>query len=175
MVIVYIVYLTAFFCTAGNHEHEELSLWTDTRARDQIVEIDNAALTNPFAIDIHSIDDPVSQFIDTVPNSENQSAGDPPDMYLPGLIIHIVLEQKRPQTALKTSWRMQERGKCYRAYIANRESFKDIVVSPSMFLDHLPWRYGKLQPGPFLISKLIRFCTSYFDTSYGQMLDSQVS
>ncbi|CAL0316295.1 unnamed protein product [Lupinus luteus] len=124
------------FSSDGNHDHEEYSLWTDTTARDHIVEIDNAAFTNPFG---PSIDDPVSQFIDTVPDSENQSDGDPPDMYLPGLVIHIVHEQKKSQAAL-TSWRLQERGKCYRAYIAKRENFKDIVVSPSMFLDHLPWR-----------------------------------
>ncbi|XP_057428068.1 uncharacterized protein LOC130721319 isoform X2 [Lotus japonicus] len=124
----------------GGNEHGEFSLWNDARERDHIVEIDNAEFINPFALDVHSIDDPVCQFIDTVPNSENQSAGDPPEMYLPGLLIHIVPEQKRPQTDLKTYWRVQERGKCHRAYIANRESFKDIIVSPSMFLDHLPWR-----------------------------------
>ncbi|XP_061360195.1 uncharacterized protein LOC133304209 isoform X2 [Gastrolobium bilobum] len=131
---------THLFGSEGNNEHEEFSLWTDTRARDHVVEIDNAEFTNPFAIGVHSIDDPVSQFIDTVPNSENKAAGDPPEMYLPGLVIHIVLEQRRPQTDLKTSWRTLERGKCYRAYVANRESFKDFIVSPSMFLDHLPWR-----------------------------------
>ncbi|KAJ1382415.1 Fungal lipase-like domain [Sesbania bispinosa] len=124
----------------GNNEHEELSLWTESRASDHIVEIDSAEFMNPFAVDANPIDDPVSQFIDTVPNSENQSAGDPQEMYLPGFVIHIVPEQKRSQTDLKIAWRMQERGKCYRAYIANRESFKDIIVSPSMFLDHLPWR-----------------------------------
>lgn len=86
----------------------------------------------------------MSQFIDSVPTSENQSADDPPEMYLPGFVIHIVPDQKRPQTDFKISWRTQERGKCYRAYVANRESFKDIIVSPSMFLDHLPWRYAKL-------------------------------
>ncbi|KAH1037847.1 hypothetical protein GYH30_056928 [Glycine max] len=123
-----------------NNEHEQCSLWSDTRARDRIIEIDNAEFTNPFAIDAHSNHDPVSQFIDTVPNSENPSADDPPELYLPGFVIHVVLEKKRPQTDLKTSWSMLERGKCYRAYIANRESFKDIIVSPSMFLDHLPWR-----------------------------------
>ncbi|KHN37262.1 Sn1-specific diacylglycerol lipase alpha, partial [Glycine soja] len=123
-----------------NNGHEQCSLWSDTRARDHIIEIDSSEFTNPFAIDAHSNHDPVSQFIDTVPNSENPSADDPPELYLPGFVIHVVLEKKRPQTDLKTSWRMLEREKCYRAYIANRESFKDIIVSPSMFLDHLPWR-----------------------------------
>jgi hypothetical protein len=141
-VIVYVVY---FGYNAGNNEHDdEFSLWSDTRAKDHIVEINNAEFTNHFATDIQSRDDPVSQFIDSVPNSENQSADDPPEMYLPGFIIHIVPDQKRPQTDFRMSWRTQESGRCYRAYVANRESFKDIIVSPSMFLDHLPWRYAKL-------------------------------
>ncbi|KAG4984768.1 hypothetical protein JHK87_029517 [Glycine soja] len=137
-----------------NNGHEQCSLWSDTRARDHIIEIDSSEFPNPFAIDAHSNHDPVSQFIDTVPNSENPSADDPPELYLPGFVIHVVLEKKRPQTDLKTSWRMLEREKCYRAYIANRESFKDIIVSPSMFLDHLPWRYGKLPSDHFLVSKV---------------------
>lgn len=129
-----------FGCVAGDDEHDEISLWDDSRASDHIVEIDNDEFTNPFASDVHSRDDPVSQFIDSVPTSENQSADDPPEMYLPGFVIHIVPDKKRPQTDLKRSWRTMERERCYRAYIANRESFNDIIVSPSMFLDHLPWR-----------------------------------
>ncbi|KAL2323814.1 hypothetical protein Fmac_022872 [Flemingia macrophylla] len=123
-----------------NNEHEECSLWSGAKASDHIVEIEHDELRDPFAICVRPVDDPVSRFIDTVPSSENPSANDPPEMYLPGFIIHVVLEQKRAETDLKTLWRMHEREKCYRAYIANRESFKDIIVSPSMFLDHLPWR-----------------------------------
>ncbi|WVY95052.1 hypothetical protein V8G54_034140 [Vigna mungo] len=80
------------------------------------------------------------KFIETVPDSENPSSNDPPELYLPGSVIHIVLEKQTSQSDLRTLWRMQERGKCYKAYIADRENFKDIIVSPSMFLDHLPWR-----------------------------------
>ncbi|BAT93517.1 hypothetical protein VIGAN_08002700 [Vigna angularis var. angularis] len=123
-----------------NNEHEECSLWSDARARDHSVGIDNAKFTNAFAKDARSIDDPVSQFIETVPDSENPSSNDPPELYLPGSVIHIVLEKQTSQSDLRTLWRMQEGGKCYKAYIADRESFKDIIVSPSMFLDHLPWR-----------------------------------
>ncbi|XP_047180491.1 uncharacterized protein LOC124847129 isoform X1 [Vigna umbellata] len=123
-----------------NNEHEECSLWSDARARDHSVGIDNAKFTNAFAKDARSIDDPVSQFIETVPDSENPSSNDPPELYLPGSVIHIVLEKQTSQSDLRTLWRMQEGGRCYKAYIADRESFKDIIVSPSMFLDHLPWR-----------------------------------
>jgi len=123
-----------------NNEHEECSLWSDARARDHSVGIDNAKFTNAFAKDARSIDDPVSQFIETVPDSENPSSNDPPELYLPGSVIHIVLEKQRSQSDLRALWRIQEREKCYKAYMADRESFKDIIVSPSMFLDHLPWR-----------------------------------
>ncbi|XP_058774543.1 uncharacterized protein LOC131648831 isoform X2 [Vicia villosa] len=144
----------------GDDEHDEISLWADSRASDHIVEINNAEFTNPFASGVHSRDDPVSQFnpfasyvhsrddpvsqfIDSVPTSENQSADDPPEMYLPGFVIHIVADKKSPQNDLKRSWRTMERERCYRAYVANRENFNNIIVSPSMFLDHLPWRCHK--------------------------------
>ncbi|XP_068491448.1 uncharacterized protein [Phaseolus vulgaris] len=119
-----------------DNEHEECSLWSDARARDHSVGIDNAKFTNAFAKDARSIDDPVSRFIDTVPDSENPSSNDPPELYLPGFVIHIVLEKRRSQSDLRT----QESDNCYKAYVADRENFKDIIVSPSMFLDHLPWR-----------------------------------
>lgn len=144
-------------CVAGDDEHDEISLWADSRTSDHVVEINNAEFTNPFASgvhsrddpvsqfnpfasDVHSRDDPVSQFIDSVPTSENQSADDPPEMYLPGFVIHIVADKKSPQNDLKRSWRTMETERCYRAYVANRENFNNIIVSPSMFLDHLPWR-----------------------------------
>ncbi|KAI4334779.1 hypothetical protein L6164_013489 [Bauhinia variegata] len=155
-------YKNPFDCE-GIDEHENSSLWTDDKTKHHVVEIDKGkfprdgvkiddttfcndhveiddGFSNPFATDINLSDDPVSQFIDTVPSSGNKSAGDPPEMYLPGLVIHIVPEQKSSETAFWTSWRTHEKGKRYKAYVANRESFKDIIVTPSMFLDHLPWR-----------------------------------
>lgn len=75
-----------FLITADHgNEHDETSPWADdNRASDHIVEINNAEFSNPFASDVHSRDDPVSQFIDYVRTSENQSTDDPPEMYLPG-------------------------------------------------------------------------------------------
>ena len=78
--------------------------------------------------------------METVPRSENTSAEDPPEMFLPGLVIHVVPHQRSLHISLREGCTMQEKAS-YKAYIANRESFKDIIVSPSMFLDHLPWRY----------------------------------
>ncbi|KAF2300115.1 hypothetical protein GH714_009165 [Hevea brasiliensis] len=106
-------------------------------------DIDDDSFENPFhneAANVNAVDNPVSQFLETVPGSENGSAGDPPEMFLPGLVIHLVPEQRNDNVPLWKSWRFHERAQHYNAYIANREDFKDIVVSPNMFLDHLPWR-----------------------------------
>ncbi|XP_068665380.1 uncharacterized protein [Aristolochia californica] len=67
------------------------------------------------------------------------SGRDHPEMYMPGLLIHLVPEQKDVWT-LWRSWKILEYEWNYRAYVANKVSFKDIIVSPYMFLDHLPWR-----------------------------------
>lgn len=61
------------------------------------------------------------------------------EVFLPGLIVHIIPEE-RSTSPLWKSWMVDGRYGVYKAYIANRESFKDIIVSPYMFLDHLPWR-----------------------------------
>lgn len=81
--------------------------------------------------------DPVSEFMDVVPSSVSGQARDVPEVFLPGLVIHI-----RPQkNGFQMPWRTtHEESSKYKAFIADRESFKDIIVSPSMFLDHLPWR-----------------------------------
>ncbi|MED6130889.1 hypothetical protein PIB30_004749 [Stylosanthes scabra] len=130
-------YANPFDCEEGN-ERGHYAVWDSTKGKDHIVEIDNAEITNPFATDARSVDDPVAQFIDTVPSSKSHSDTDPPEMYLPGLVIHIIPVQNKPQTS--KTWRIGSSGKSYKAYVANRENFKDIIVSPSMFLDHLPWR-----------------------------------
>ncbi|KAJ4843652.1 hypothetical protein Tsubulata_010148 [Turnera subulata] len=89
---------------------------------------------------ITPLDDPVSEFLETVPKSGSGLAGENVEMFLPGLVIHVVPEQRDTSLSMWKSWRFQASGESYRAYLANREMFKDIVVSPNMFLDHLPWR-----------------------------------
>lgn len=86
------------------------------------------------------IEDPVSQFIEDVASAEKNPPEDIPDLFLPGLLIHIVPERHSNETTLWKLWTAQESECSYRAYIANKDSFKDIIVSPTMFLDHLPWR-----------------------------------
>ncbi|KAJ0977010.1 hypothetical protein J5N97_012484 [Dioscorea zingiberensis] len=79
-----------------------------------------------------------SQIVDNPPSSE-VSAGETPEMYLPGLIIHILPEQ-RNLFSLWKGWSIYNREDQYNAFVADRDGFKDIIVSPYMFLDHLPWR-----------------------------------
>ncbi|KAK6930615.1 Fungal lipase-like domain [Dillenia turbinata] len=98
---------------------------------------------NPFCDNAAALvlnDDPVSKFMEVVPSSEKWSPGDPPDVFLPGLVIHIVPKGRSSNLLTWKSWKNQDCVPRYKAYIANRESFKDIAVSPDMFLDHLPWR-----------------------------------
>ncbi|KAI8537711.1 hypothetical protein RHMOL_Rhmol09G0045900 [Rhododendron molle] len=86
-------------------------------------------------------DDPVSEFMDVVPSSVSGPARDVPEVFLPGLVIHIQPQKNSFQMPLSKWWRTtHEESSKYKAFIADRESFKDIIVSPSMFLDHLPWR-----------------------------------
>ncbi|XP_078441057.1 lipase class 3 family protein isoform X2 [Wolffia australiana] len=59
------------------------------------------------------------------------------EMFLPGLVVHIVPKERRSMSLL--SWKIRWRDD-HRALLADREAFRDILVTPYMFLDHLPWR-----------------------------------
>ncbi|GFY92859.1 lipase class 3 family protein [Actinidia rufa] len=125
---------------------QEYSIWQGTDMQDSSYDGINHSdslddFTNPFYASPDNINisgDPVSEFMEVVPSPENGSARDLPEVFLPGLVIHIVPQKKSIRTVPPKSWLSQ--GSSYKAYIANRESFKDLIVSPSMFLDHLPWR-----------------------------------
>lgn len=97
-------------------------------------------VTDSFLPDENHVDDPVSRFLEAVPSSVTRSTGDPPEIYLPGLVIHLIRRQRGISFPLWKGWGPQEREPPYKAIIANRENFKEILVSPYMFLDHLPWR-----------------------------------
>jgi len=73
--------------------------------------------------------------LSTVSSSEGQS----PEVYLPGLVVHIVPVKKSTSPLQKTTV-THRKNKSYKAFIANRKDFMDLVVTPRMFLDHLPWR-----------------------------------
>uniref|UniRef100_A0A0A9E4G9 Uncharacterized protein n=1 Tax=Arundo donax TaxID=35708 RepID=A0A0A9E4G9_ARUDO len=73
------------------------------------------------------------------PTSYREVPVEPPEMFLPGLIIHIV-RQRRSLFPLWKCWNIQETEPPYEAFLTKRENFRDIAVTPSMFTDHLPWR-----------------------------------
>lgn len=135
--------------TAGSRTQDrDTSLWMEDNVEDSSDEsvLDDLpdSFINPFAeinADIIPSADPASEFMEAVPSSDNESAGDPHDVFLPGLVIHIIPQRKSFHLLLWKGSRIQEREPSYKAYISDRERFRDIIVSPSMFLDHLPWRY----------------------------------
>uniref|UniRef100_A0A0E0PAV2 Uncharacterized protein n=1 Tax=Oryza rufipogon TaxID=4529 RepID=A0A0E0PAV2_ORYRU len=64
---------------------------------------------------------------------------EPPEMFLPGLVVHIE-RQRRSLFPLWKCWSLQGSEPPYKAFFAKRENFTDLAVTPSMFTDHLPWR-----------------------------------
>ncbi|KAG0625088.1 hypothetical protein M758_2G026800 [Ceratodon purpureus] len=69
----------------------------------------------------------------------------PAEMYVPGLVIHLVKEEEpSEQSLLQTLFHFlgfsEEDKAQYSAVLKDRTSFRDIVISPNMFIDHAPWR-----------------------------------
>ncbi|URE04553.1 hypothetical protein MUK42_18956 [Musa troglodytarum] len=90
-------------------------------------------------------DDRLSPIVDDPLSHVHDSEGRSIEMYIPGLLIHIVRVQKSNSPMWK-SWIVNDSEYDYKAFVANKESFKDIVVSSYMFLDHLPWRVYRSKP-----------------------------
>ncbi|MBA0797433.1 hypothetical protein Gohar_008136, partial [Gossypium harknessii] len=130
-------------CAESEGKEQESCLYDGNDGRQNHVDIENTDLVNPFASVLNQSDDPISQFMQTVSRSENSSATDPTEMYLPGLLIHIVPQSQNLNIPLWKSWRIHDDHQKYKAFFANRDDLKDIIVSPNMFLDHLPWRCNK--------------------------------
>lgn len=95
-------------------------------------------LNSDHDMQITPLDGPDSGFKEHPP-SYREIPVEPPEMFLPGLIVHIV-RQRRSLFPLWKCWSIQENEPPYKAVLARRENFRDIVVTPSMFTDHLPWR-----------------------------------
>ncbi|MBA0612289.1 hypothetical protein Godav_012908 [Gossypium davidsonii] len=130
-------------CAESEDKEQESCLYDGNDGRQNHVDIENTDLVNPFASVLNQSDDPISQFMQTVSRSENSSATDPTEMYLPGLLIHIVPQSQNLNIPLWKSWRIHDDHQKYKAFFANRDDLKDIIVSPNMFFDHLPWRCNK--------------------------------
>lgn len=73
----------------------------------------------------------------------NPSGMQSAEVYLPGLVVHLVRIKRDGHTnpILRSLKPVNDKHGKYKAFVVNRERFMDIVVSPYMFLDHLPWRY----------------------------------
>lgn len=133
-------------CAESEDKEQESCLYDGNDRRQNCVDTNNTDLVNPFASVLNQSDDPISQFMQTLSRSENSSAADPTEMYLPGLLIHIVPQSQNLNIPLWKSWRIHDDHQKYKAFFANRDDLKDIIVSPNMFLDHLPWRYTTFDP-----------------------------
>lgn len=76
---------------------------------------------------------------DTVAKLEERN---PVEMYLPGLVVHL-LKEETPGVSWRSSfwnsWQAERKSK-YRAVLVDRKKFQDLVISPSMFIDHMPWK-----------------------------------
>jgi hypothetical protein len=79
-------------------------------------------------------------YSDNHTNTISTSEGQSPEVYLPGLVIHIV-PVKKGTSPMQKAVMTRRKNKSYKALIADRRDFMDLVVTPRMFLDHLPWRY----------------------------------
>lgn len=132
---------------ARSHEHDNFNLWHDMEmdessddnhdGNDTSTSFSNSLYWSPD--DANSCDNLVSQFMEAMPSRKDESSENFREMFLPGTVIHIVPEKK--DIPVYKRWGTPDAQTRYEAYVANREAFMDIIVSPSMFIDHLPWRY----------------------------------
>lgn len=162
--------MVSYFTIAASEEEDQgFIVCQDAHTGERDYGTDDDQFTNPFTSDAISNRDPVSEFMRSIRRSDSMSPSDPPELYLPGLVIHIVPQRSNFDMRIWKRWGVPEKTQCHKAYIADRESFKDMIVSPSMFLDHLPWRYQNIVSfnGSFFHSamKLLfytRVLTKYF-------------
>lgn len=67
------------------------------------------------------------------------------EMFLPGKVVHLIREEKPTATTWKSSfwytWRADGNATKFRALVVDRKRFRNIVISPAMFIDHMPWKY----------------------------------
>lgn len=92
--------------------------------------------------DNNSRDHLVSQYMEAMLSHEKKETHENfRELFLPGVIIHIILDKKNNDVPLYRRWKSTLTTQCgYEAYVAKKEAFMDLIVSPSRFIDHLPWR-----------------------------------
>lgn len=119
-----------------NHDNNQ----QDASYKDEVYSNELHAHYTDIVIENGTSGDSISQPVNT-DLGPDVSEAEPVEMFVPGLVIHIIPEAK--QTTWP-SWKnlnwLHRADASHRAILRHRESFKDIIVSPSMFLDHVPWR-----------------------------------
>ncbi|KAD7117223.1 hypothetical protein E3N88_04491 [Mikania micrantha] len=127
---------------------EDFNLWHDMNMYDRpddyhdLCDSSNRP-SNPFCESPDaeaSRDSVVSQFMEAMPSRNEESSENFRELFLPGTVIHIIPENKSFHTPIYKRWGTPTAQYGYEAYVANRKAFMDMIVSPSMFIDHLPWR-----------------------------------
>ncbi|CAM6120436.1 unnamed protein product [Calypogeia fissa] len=96
-------------------------------------------------VSIELLDNGMPKDMEFSPGSNVQELW-PAEMFVPGLVIHLI------RTAGDSQWfslpksltfskdlKVEERPQ-HRAVLKDRKFFRDILVSPAMFLDHMPWK-----------------------------------
>lgn len=124
---------------------EDFNLWHDMHMYDSSDDGNDSSyrLSNNFDQSRDSVNSRasfVSQFMEAMPSQKDESSENFKEMFLPGIVVHIVPEKKNVNIPLYKRWGTSDAQCGYEAYVANREAFKDMTVSLSMFIDHLPWR-----------------------------------
>ncbi|XP_062207788.1 uncharacterized protein LOC133909388 isoform X2 [Phragmites australis] len=122
-------FLDASHCGEANNAHRDGQF-----REDDLYEYDRG-YRSPHSNNGTGLTPTSNEHISTISSSEGQM----PEVYLPGLVIHIVPVQKGTSPLQKTAV-TRYKNKSYKAFLANRRDFMDLVVTPRMFLDHLPWR-----------------------------------
>ncbi|KAI3764519.1 hypothetical protein L2E82_14530 [Cichorium intybus] len=123
---------------------EDLNHWHNVHMDANTSDDDDNRISNPFYESPHAVtsrDNLVSRFMDVMPSQNDESHENFREMFLPGVIIHVVPEKINNDVPLYRRWKSTIGSQCgYEAYVAKKEAFMDLIVSPSMFIDHLPWR-----------------------------------
>ena len=80
-------------------------------------------------------------------NSDREAGGNlleiyPSEMYLPGQVLHIVRVED-PAHSWPSAFRNTCKAECqghFQAFVVDRNEFQNVVISSSMFVDHMPWK-----------------------------------
>ncbi|GJV74657.1 hypothetical protein Tco_1506241 [Tanacetum coccineum] len=123
---------------------EDFNLWHDMHIYDSSNDGNDSSyiLSNNFDQSRNSVNSRASfvTIMKLMPSQKDESSKNFKEMFLAVTVIHIVPKKKIVDIPLYKRWATPDAYYGYEALVANQEAFKDMIVSPSMFIDHLPWR-----------------------------------